>query len=194
MPATPVDQLSEVLATTQQLVGEIHDAQWTSPTPCTDWNVRDLVNHLVNGNLGFADLPHGRPPSGEDIHRGAGVDRLGEAPVLTYRYAANALLAAFRRPGALDQPITVAIGTVPGVVAVHLRIIETLVHAWDLALATGRSVGFPDDVVEQELAISQERLTGAPAGRWLFAPPRSAPVDAPALDRLAARLGRPVDG
>jgi uncharacterized protein (TIGR03086 family) len=72
----------------------------------------------------------------------------------------------------------------------HLRIAEALVHGWDLARATGRTVSFPDDVVEQEIAFSREFLPRVPPDRAPFGPSRPVPDDAAPLDRLVALLGR----
>jgi uncharacterized protein (TIGR03086 family) len=189
MPAQPVDQLAHALDVAEDLVAAVRDDQWGAPTPCADWTVRDLVNHLVGGNLLFADALRGEPlPPLEELRRNR--DRLGDDPVAAFRVAADTLLVAFRQPGALDQVVTVPVGTVPGIGALHLRLVETLVHGWDLARATGRPPGFPEALAEQELAFSRAKLADLPAGRTPFAPSQPAPDDAPALDRLAALLGR----
>ncbi|MCW2536848.1 MAG: hypothetical protein JWQ26_2547 [Modestobacter sp.] len=65
---------------------------------------------------------------------------------------------ALRAPGALERAYTLPAGTLPGPVVVHVRTVETLVHGWDLARATGRGVPFSDELAEQELAFSRELL------------------------------------
>jgi uncharacterized protein (TIGR03086 family) len=92
----------------------------------------------------------------------------------------------------MERPVTVPFGTVPGVVALHLRLTEILVHGWDLAHATGQTATFPDDLVEQELDFTRGKLADVPSNRSPFAPPQEVADDAPALDRLAACLGRSV--
>jgi uncharacterized protein (TIGR03086 family) len=81
---------------------------------------------------------------------------------------------------------------VPGVVALHLRITDVLVHGWDLARAIGGTPAFPDDLVAQELAFSRAALDGLPPERSPFAAPQPVADDAPLIDRLAACLGRSV--
>jgi uncharacterized protein (TIGR03086 family) len=164
-------------------------ARWADPTPCPGWTVRDLVAHLVTGNARFAgEFGSGyQPPDGQDL--AAGTDLL-----IAYRDSAAALLDAIGQPGAIDQIVTVPFGTVPGIVALHLRITEVLVHGWDLATATGQLVTFSEDVAEQELAFSRDKLSEIPPGRRPFAPPQPVADDAPAIDRLAACLGRTVAG
>jgi uncharacterized protein (TIGR03086 family) len=85
---------------------------------------------------------------------------------------------------------TVPVGTLPGRAVVHLRTVETLVHGWDLARATGRTVPFPDELAEHELTFSRDLLGRVPEGRQPFAPSVAVTDAAPAIDRLAALLGR----
>ena len=183
----PVDKLSIALDATEHLVAGVRDDQWTDPTPCTEWNVRDLVGHLVVGNHAFASILRGQRPAAPREILGPGRD-LPSA----YRDSAAAVVSAFRQPGVLERLFTVPFGTVPGIVALHLRVTEALVHGWDLARATGQAADFPDDLAEEELAFSRAKLGDVPPGRSPFAPPQPVADDAPAIDRLAACLGRSV--
>jgi len=92
----------------------------------------------------------------------------------------------------LERAVSVPFGTVPGMMALHLRITEILGHGWDLARATRRPAPFDDAVVEQELQFSLQALTQLPSERTPFAAPTEAPQTATAIDRLAALLGRDV--
>lgn len=191
MTATQLDQLGKALDATGQLVAAVGEGQWEAPTPCTEWNVRHLVSHLVVGNHLFAQVLEGDAPPLEEIRSRIGTDALGEDPVAAYRAGVDAVVAAFSRPGALEQMVTVPVGTVPGIVALHLRIVEALVHGWDLARAIGRQLEVDDQLVEQELAFTREKLD-LPGNRRPFAPAQPVDDNASALDRLAALLGRTV--
>lgn len=191
MTAEPMGQLAEALDITGQLVTGVRDGQWADPTPCPDWNVRNLVSHIITGNRLFAAILRGQP--------GLPASGLGPGPATAgadmpgaYRDAAGELLAAFGQPGVLEQVFTVPIGTVPGLAALHLRLTELLVHGWDLAQATGQPAPFPDRLAKQELAFTRHALADLPAGRSPFGPPQPVATDAPAIDRLAACLGRAV--
>jgi uncharacterized protein (TIGR03086 family) len=192
----PVENLSTALAGTEQLVAEIGPDEWALPSPCTGWSVRDVVNHLVAGNLLFVRVFGGDPlPPREELIAAARTDRLGDDAAGALRASAAALVDTFRSEGALERMVTVPAGTLPGIAALHLRIVEALVHGWDVARATGRTLSVPDGLVEQELAFTRDtlpRLPPRPAGQGPFAPAQPAPDGAPALDRLAALLGRPV--
>jgi uncharacterized protein (TIGR03086 family) len=189
----PLDALATALDRTGDLLAGLRADDWSSPTPCTGWTVRDLVNHLVGGNRLFTDALRGEPlPPRELLGRRAGEDQLGSDPVGTYRTGAGALLAAVRAPGALDGVLALPAGDLPGPAAVHLRTVELLVHGWDLATATGRPAPFPDELAAAELGFSRDLLARMPVERRPFAPSEPVPDDAPALDRLAALLGRRV--
>ncbi len=154
--------------------------RWTAPTPGAGWDVAAVVAHLRDGTWGFAGPLGGPPPGGTDDAR----------PGAVLRAAGDALLAGFSRAGALDGTVAVPLGDVPGVVALHLRATEALVHGWDVAVATGQTLEVPDAVAGEALGFSQVALGMIPPERSPFGPPVAVPDDAPALDRLVALLGR----
>jgi uncharacterized protein (TIGR03086 family) len=187
MTTGPIDQLSLALDATDPLIAAVREDQWGWPTPCSGWGVRDLVSHLITGNNRFAGAAGGQPLPQDTTPPDAGLLR-------AYRDSGAALLAAFRQPGVLERVVTVPFGSVPGIVALHLRVVEVLVHGWDLARATGQPAAFPDDLAAQELAFTQPMLAKIPPDRHPFAPPQPVAGDAPAIDRLAALLGRDAAG
>ena len=184
MTSDPIGQLASALDATGRVLASIGEDQWTCPTPCTEWTVSELAGHLVTGNALFASALGAQSP-------GAAVGAEGGIPD-AYDQSAKELVEAFRQPGALDDSVAVPFGNVPGLAALHLRITEILVHGWDLARATGQAAWFPEALAEQELAFSQAKLSEIPAGRRPFAPPQPIADSAPAIDRLAACLGRQV--
>jgi uncharacterized protein (TIGR03086 family) len=191
MTTAPLDALTTALDGTGTLVAAVRDGEWSLPTPCSGWDVRALVNHLVGGNRLFARVLNGEPlPPREELGRRAGEDQLGEDPGAAYRSSADQLRAAFAVPGVLDRVVSVPVGDLPGIAALHLRVVETLVHGWDLATATGRPAPFPDELAAAELRFSEDLLQRLPEGRHPFAPSQPVGDDAPALDRLVALLGR----
>ncbi|MEV4638021.1 TIGR03086 family metal-binding protein [Actinoplanes sp. NPDC049548] len=177
MSTATVDQLAGAIAHIGQLIAGIKPDQWGDPTPCAGWDVQALVSHLVLGNAIDTSALTARPMTFRALQ--AGFDE-----------SAGELVAAFRAPGALDRTLEIPFGRVPGVVALHLRLTELLVHGWDLSQATGQPAGFADDVVEQALTHTAPMLTAMPDGRRPFDAPVKAAASAPALDRLAFRLGR----
>ncbi|MGI8887450.1 MAG: TIGR03086 family metal-binding protein [Nocardioidaceae bacterium] len=183
-----MDHLVQALDDTAMLVNGIRAEQWTAPTPCIGWTVRDVVRHMITGNDMFAAVLRGDQPSLRDstaTHDGA--DSSAD-----FRRSADGLLAAFGSPGVMERVVSVPFGSVPGVVALHLRLVEALVHGWDIAHATGQPAWFDDEVADQELEFTKATLDGVPPGRTPFGPPQPVADTAPAIDRLAGLLGRTV--
>jgi uncharacterized protein (TIGR03086 family) len=179
------DGLARASALTGDLIDGIAADQWTAPTPCTQWSVRDVVNHLVGMNLVFVAMFEDSPMP----ERGA--DCLGADPAGAYRLSAVALQAAAARPGVLERSRATPVGVATGAERLQWRIVDLLAHGWDLVQATGLVAELPDDLVAQALTFAQAQLPGQPrAGR--FADPQPIRDNAPAIDRLAAFTGRPV--
>ena len=192
MSSNGLGNLTGALGDAGSVVANVGDGQWAASTPCGDWSVRQLTNHVVSGNLLFADILSGRPmPPPAELRQRAPADTLGDDASRAFRSAARALLAAFELPGVLDQVHVFPVGPLPGRAAVHLRTVEALVHGWDLATATGQRLPASADVVADGLLdFSRELLTRIPEGRQPFGPSVAVAEDASALDRLVALLGR----
>lgn len=183
-----VDSLEHALRLGGQLVENIAGPQWDAPTPCSEWTVREVLAHVVGMNLVFAAMLAGqRPPSSE-------TDILGEDPAGAYARSAQLLLDAFGAPGALERSFQSPMGTATGLERLQIRSYDLLAHLWDLAQATGQQLE-NDPVLQasaqQALEFAGGQLAGVErAGR--FAPPQPISATVPALDQLAAFLGRPV--
>ncbi|MHB8621603.1 MAG: TIGR03086 family metal-binding protein [Chloroflexota bacterium] len=182
----PLAALDRALAATGQLVAGVRADQWSAPTPCTEWDARQVANHLVYGGLRLTALVADEPAPA------AGGDLLGDDPVAAYRAAAARLQAAFARPGVLQRTYPSPFGPLPGAGLVQLRIAEVLIHGWDLARATGQPPALPEDLAEQSLAIFRARLGDGPRTGGPIGCPQPVADDAPAIDRLAAFHGRRV--
>ena len=181
LPAT----LDRALAAVDPLIAGIDDAQWSAPTPCTEWTVRDILTHLVAVNSGITAALCDEPPPTRDA------TPLGDDPVGTYRSSGAALRDAVALPGVLDRIYEGPLGTTTGAVRIKWRIADLLTHAWDIATATGQPLRLPDDLVDEVLAFVTVALADqARGGR--FGPPQPVADDAPVIDRLVAFAGRSV--
>ena len=192
MSSNGLGNLASALRDVGSVVAELRDDQWAASTPCGDWSVRQLTDHLVSGNLLFAAILSGSPmPPPAELRQRATEDTLGDDAAAAYQSAAQALLAAFELPGALDQVHVFPVGPLPGHAAVHLRTVEALVHGWDLATATGQRLPpSTESVAGSLLDFSRELRARIPEGRHPFGPSVAVAEGAPALDRLVALLGR----
>ena len=144
-----------------------------------------LVNHLVGMNMVFAALLSNHAPP----ERGA--DRIGDDPVGAYREPGSVMKAAFDQPGVLEHTYHGPLRAATGRDRLQIRLYDLLAHGWDLAQATGQPVELPNDLADKALAFARVQLSTQPrTGR--FDPAQTISDDAPAIDRLAAFLGRSV--
>lgn len=160
--------------------------QPTAPTPCGDWDVQTLANHLALGNQVFtAALSGGPRPQ---------LDRvvLGPEWGATMRDSVVAMADAFDQPEVGATLYELPIGTVPGSVALLLRTVEQTVHAWDLARASGQQPDGLDDAAVAMYAPSRKLLDSMPSlpGRQPFGARVDLDESARPIDRLVALLGR----
>lgn len=158
---------------------------WRRPTPCAEWDVRSLVNHVVGGNIRYRMLLDGAPTARAEATRA--VDHLGDDALGSFVSTADHLVAHFRRDEAFELVAHHVTGDRTGRELLSMRIVEAAIHAWDLAIAIGVDDTLDDAVVAHLLADTAERVVGPPG----FAPADPVGVgDASAQVRLLHRLGR----
>ena len=175
------------LATTRAYVAGVRRDQWDLPTPCEDWNVRELVSHIVSGNLWVGALGSGKTIAevGDELDD----DPLGMDPVAAYDRSAAVADGTFRASGALEAPFAVSYGPVPGSVYAGHRFIDVLIHGWDLATATGQDARLDPDLVTACLEVAEPQAA-ALAGSGAYGTQVAVPSDAGNQTRLLALLGR----
>jgi uncharacterized protein (TIGR03086 family) len=103
MPATAIalHDFDRVLAAFTLLVEGVRPEQWNGPTPCAEWDVRRLVEHVTSGNRMFAALAGGERPEGmEGLQqlRARVAPGLDDDPVETFRDSLRQLLEVFSDP------------------------------------------------------------------------------------------------
>jgi uncharacterized protein (TIGR03086 family) len=158
------------------LLDDVPGGALGNPTPCPEWTLRDLVDHIVATPSRFAAMARGQavdwsatPPAGPD-------------PAASFRSHAEDLLRAVGDDGAPGG----------GPVPVDWQCAELAVHTWDLATAIGRPTGGLDaELAERGLAFMRAGLTDDNRGP-AFGPEQPAPEGADAYQRIAAFAGRTV--
>lgn len=162
---TPIEV---AIRTLQARIDGLRDDDLSRATPCTDWNVGQLVDHVITTTDGIATMLGGGEPDWTASRTYD--DRSG-----AFREASDRLLGASATapPDQLGMPLS-----------------ELAVHTWDLEVALGGSTDELDPrVAESGLAFMHEHLTDEQrAGS--FDLPREAPADANAYERIAAFAGR----
>lgn len=155
----------------QALLASVTPDDLGRPTPCSEWDVGQLDDHIVNSVAGMAVMATGGTPDfGATTHH--------DDPAAALRREGDALLEALASGG----------GAFPeGMAAAELA-----VHAYDLASALGRPTAALDpDIAETGLAFMQASMTDDMRG-GAFGPEQPAPADADPYQRIAAFAGRTV--
>jgi uncharacterized protein (TIGR03086 family) len=176
----------QALDATGRLVANVQPEQMDATTPCDGWSVRELLNHLVAGNLWAAELGSGKTI--DAVGTALDGDLLGTDATAAYAHSAELAAEVFERPGALDQPCAVSYGPVPGEVYAGHRFIDVLIHGWDLAVATGQSTDLDPALVDACWNVIRPQLAPFQAS-GAFGTARQAKDDSPQSTLLAA-LGR----
>lgn len=177
-------RLEGVFAETERLASEVRADQWDAATPCARWNVGQLLAHMVGGPDSFGAIVEGLPMPTEE----ATVTAVEVAA--KYHLAADRAMGGLRVPGAIDRVFEPPWGASPGRLLAGFLLIETIVHGWDLARATGQTATFAADAVTAALEIARASTDEAVRSPEFFGPVVDVPADAAPLEQLVAFLGR----
>jgi uncharacterized protein (TIGR03086 family) len=175
-PLTQLDQLGPHLG---GVVAGIRPDQLDAATPCDDYTVRGVLEHMISGAIDFAAAYRGTTPAEPDLH-----DPLG-----SFGGVLGDLVAAISAPGALDQTVAAPFGDVPGDTFARFVVLDGLVHGWDLAVATGQPYEPPDELVAAVDAFAHQALDHLRDGATFAAAVEPAAGASP-IERLASYTGR----
>jgi uncharacterized protein (TIGR03086 family) len=182
-----VDLLSGVLDKTGALIAGVQSDQWERPTPCAEWDVRALVEHILGWMEVFDAGANGWSFEGDPADY-----RLGDDPAGAFRASAASMVAGWRK-GGTDRTIRLTMGELPASMALNMTLMEYMTHGWDVATATGQQVPFTD--AEAKQVLERARATLKPEYRGpdtALGEEQAAPAGAPAVAQLAAFMGRAV--
>jgi len=186
-----VAMLQRVADQTTGVIDKVVPDQLGYPTPCTEWTVRDLINHLTGGATMFAvSAEQGSVPD-ELMGQLMGGDNLGDDYKGAWKAASTHAMAAFGQPGVLEKTVRLPFGEMPAGIALNIAIFDVATHATDLARATGQTI---TDTELLEAALEMGRQMVGPELRQpgVFDTEQPAPADAPIADRLLAFAGRKI--
>ena len=184
----PITTLEMAIKATREVLAQVPVDSLNSTTPCAQWNVAALIDHIVGGQFFFASAVRDEQSSEGESNFSSG-DFLA-----SFDEGSAKCLASFAQPGVLEAMHVLPFGTMPGFAFAGLAATDTFTHAWDLAKATGQSTDLAPELARQLLEQSRANISesvrneaGSPFGFEKTAPP-----NAFAADELAAFLGREV--
>ena len=181
--------MQRACGSTERVVAGVTPEHYGLPTPCAEWDVRALLNHVLGTlALGAALLGDVAPTTSMAPGGLPDDDLVGDDPLKAYRVGVDGLLAA-ADGDALTRSHATPLGDMPGNVLGGFTTLDIAVHGWDLAKATGQHAALGDDLANEVLAFARQTITASTRA------PRIGPAvttdrEASATDRLVAFLGR----
>lgn len=168
----------KALVALHHVVETIGDDDLHRPTPCRDWDVQALADHVIDtiARLGAAAGIQTTVPDGASVDQ-----RIQEVtqPILT----------GWRRRGLTDD-VVFSGRTLPAHLALGILCLELVVHGWDFAVALDRSFDVSDAHASYILGLAQQTLTPQSRATAGFNPPVPVPANAGPLDQIIAFTGR----
>ena len=178
----PTDELKSAeatLAVLERVLQGIAEDDWSKQTPCREFDVAALTDHLMNSITTIGGIAGAQFPERD---RGDSVER-------QVILAARPALDAWRHRG-LDGTVPFGSNEAPANIMAGILSLEFLVHAWDYAKATGREVTAPDALSDYVMGLAKTIITPQGRSNVGFDDPVDVAADAGALDRLIAYTGR----
>ena len=168
-------------------VQQIADHQWDGSTPCTEWDVRALVHHLVYEQLWIPPLLEGQTI--EQVGQRFEGDILGDDPKGAWRDATEDAFAAVGEDGAMERTVHLSYGDRRGSEYVNEVATDLLIHGWDLARAIGADEVMDGELVRHVYEQTEPHTAGLKAS-GLFGPEVTPPEGADRQTELLAIFGR----
>ena len=160
--------------TTAKVAGAV--SKLDAPTPCDEWDVHTLLNHMLDTQRYFLGSARG-----EDVSPPAPTppEILGDDPLADFVRTRNDMLESYGAPGVIDK-------TGP---SLGIAFSDALLHGWDLAKATKQDTTMPKGLPEAAYEMIHGRFTEEQR-KGVFKPEIKVPADASAQDKLLAYTGR----
>ncbi|WP_026875825.1 TIGR03086 family metal-binding protein [Jiangella gansuensis] len=180
---------------TVDAVSAVSPGQLTLKTPCSEWNLTQLLDHMTVQNLGFAAAANGA--GADDALWATGAHR--DDPTADYLASAAAVSDAFAPADVLDRqlwlPELSREQAFSGAQAITMHTVDSVLHAWDVARSIGRNLDPDPELVEFTLGIGHQVPDGddrrQPGAH--FGPRAQIPAGASAWDQTLALFGRSPD-
>ncbi len=181
---TAYEQAIEYMAST---IDHIDPGAWDRPSPCSEWSVRDVVNHIVAECLWVEPLLDRQTI--EQVGTRFDGDVLGNDPIAAWANASKQCATAFANTADLSQPVNVSWGQIPAFDYLEQMTADLTIHAWDIARGSGQQTPIPQQLVGVSAQILKPMVeSGATGG--VFEPPLNVGTSADAETQLLAMTGR----
>lgn len=185
---TVLDQAHNALRT---VINGVADDQWNLPTPCSQWNVTQVLQHAAGDQHGFAAAITGTGCPTEDPFAPSGTLTTSAATLAEDAIRAAAAAWATIDHNATEVAVPVPPGQLPASVGAGACALDAAVHAWDIAMATGQPSPLTPDHAGELLVVARQ-IVEPLRGFGAYAPALAPQPDDAVVD-LLHYLGRRAD-
>ena len=152
-PAAVSDCYMRSLDSSINFVSNVPADAWENDTPCSDWDVKAVVNHIVYENVWMVALFSGRTISevGDEFEG----DFVGNDPAGVYTRTANEVKAILSEPDAMSRTCQISSGPVTGADYAKELFLDTLIHGWDIAVGSKQDATLDDYLIKMCMPLGQ---------------------------------------
>lgn len=184
---TSGERYIRAMQATRRFVAAVKKDQWHNATPCAEWDLHALVNHVVNENRWVPELMAGKTVA--EVGKKLDGDLLGTDPLKAYDGSVAAATQAMRAAGAMTKTAHVSYGDISGADYAKDLALDALIHGWDMAKATGQDATLDTEMVAWVYGNVQAQAKEL-AASGAFGTPQRAAANADMQTKLLALLGR----
>ena len=148
------DLYIEAMGIAAKRIAAVRPDQWGNETPCGEWDVRDVTNHLINENLWAVELFAGNTM--EQVGDALDGDLTGDDPSAEYAKSFEAAREVVSTPGAMEATCHLSFGDVPGAEYAKQLFQDMLIHSWDIATGAGQDQTLDPELVALCIPIAEE--------------------------------------
>jgi uncharacterized protein (TIGR03086 family) len=178
-----LERIEKATEQAQQAINGVKPDQMGDPTPCSEFDLKGLLNHVIAG----MGMLHTAATGGKAVPPTENI--VGDDPAGQYATARAELLNALKEPGVFEKNWEMPFGAMPGKMMAGIAFMEHTTHAWDIRKATGQDTELPEDLAKEcfELVQPMDAMMRTPG---VCGPAVEVPDTATTTEKLIAFLGR----
>ncbi len=182
-----IDVLDSMLSKTASALNAINDRHFDLSTPCEDFTVADLLNHVAVWIQVFDGAVNDFKVAFDPM-----THRINKGHVATFANASESIMRGLRSRG-FDRPMTMTQDPMPGEFILNMLLMEYVGHAWDLTQAIGQAAPHSDDEARAALTAAQEIIMPQYRGTGMFGEETSVRDTATPIEKYVAFIGRNLE-
>jgi uncharacterized protein (TIGR03086 family) len=142
------------MVSTLRILEQVPRDRWDAATPCSEWDAKQVANHLIGENLWAGELFQGKTVA--EVGTTLDGDLTGDDPAAAYRRSVDIARQAVEGPGAMETTCHLSFGEYSGADYASQLFMDTLIHGWDIARGTGQEIHLDAELVARCLPIAEE--------------------------------------